>query len=596
MQRASEARRLMWSWSGGSGSSLILALSIALLPSDATAAADRFTVCSITINSDDEIRMLERFLPESEFQFVELTDHARTTAANGETSWFEKSCRSGVHCDVLVVSGHFGNTWAGNYGTTFAGRSGVTLSLAELERRRCDRSCDGILADPLEVFLFGCKTLSATSDGPMLPPGDLAAFGRYDVAPASAERIFDEARNKGEATSSRERMRFVFAGVPRVYGFTDVAPAGHRVAPLFEKYLAGVGDYAEHLRRLRATSSAGRFTPNDPLASALEPTCFAQCGGLDPAEAEYARNQRSCLLKDGGSQIVRRLEQVEKLLDEPRFLTHLPAIGAVVRAHDAGSSDPAAAAVLARIRNHARARNTTKQLLGELDDPTLRLEILRIGRSVGWITDAEALPVERQIVARLLRPPVYGEGRDLICGLGADVLGRIQIRAEDVPSETYRDEFGIQALACLKPADERIHERLARSLSDSREWIVRLAGLALGEMTQTGIAVRAAVLTTVGGEVVDRLLASVGGERVPETVTRRSRAAKSQLSRKGRTGNHRTISRSGRAVAKKTSAVSGAARRSPCRGASSCTRPVAARGGDAPRPADPSQVSPAHPM
>jgi hypothetical protein len=477
----------------------LLASLCALLSSAGAFAEDRFTVCSVTINSDDEIETLKRSLPGSEFQFVELTDHARMTAADGESSWLGRACRSGVRCDVLVVSGHFGNTWAGNYGTTFAGSSDATLSLEDLEQRRCDRSCPGILSDPLEVFLLGCKTLSSTADGPMLSPSDVAVLGRHRLSAASAQRIFDEARNGGDGTSSRQRMQFVFAGVPRVYGFTDVAPSGKRVAPLLESYLGSVGDYAEHLRRLKRTTSGNRSAPpNEALARALQPTCFAQCGGLDPEEPAYAREQQACRLEDERSPVVRRLEEIEGLLDEPGFASYLPAIDAFFRTREPASFTGAAAAALERIRGHARAQGVLAALQRDLQSPILRLEILRVARSVGWITETEALPVRRQIVKQLLQPPIYGEGRDLICGMGEEVLRRVAIRAEDVPPGVYRDEFGIQALGCLRPADERIRERLARSRSDSREWIARLAGLALERMRPVEAEVQMAVVDRIG--------------------------------------------------------------------------------------------------
>jgi hypothetical protein len=70
----------------------------------------------------------------------------------------------------------------------------------------------------------------------------------------------------------------------------------------------------------------------------------------------------------------------------------------------------------------------------------------------------------------------------LICALQSGVVDQMQIRAEDISPEVYQHEFGIQALGCLRPSDERIHERLARSLLDPREWIARLSGLALTGM------------------------------------------------------------------------------------------------------------------
>ena len=455
----------------------VLGAAIALLCVREASASDRFNVCSITINSDDEIRLLEKRLPASQFRFTELTDYARTSTPNGDSSWFGRACASGVRCDVLVVSGHFGNTWAGNYGTTFAGRSGVTLSLDELEARRCDQSCPGILGNPLEVFLLGCKTLADT-EGPALPSEDVAAFAKHQVTPAAAARILDEVRNGGEASSSRERMRFVFAGVPRIYGFTDVAPSGPRVAPYFDKYLKDVGDYAGHLGRLKAAATAGaQVRPNETLARALEPTCYTQTQGADPAGGEHARDAGACVLRDEERPVAARLEHVERLIDAPTFMTHLPAVDAFLRAHqrDVASDEPS----LQRIRAHARARHAVLDLMSGLDTPVLRLELVRMARSLGWLSPEEALPAQKQIALRLLSPPVWGEGRDFICGMDGDVLAKIDIRAEDVPPEVYWDEFGIQALGCLQPADARIQERLAQALTDSRTWIARASAKAL---------------------------------------------------------------------------------------------------------------------
>ena len=70
----------------------------------------------------------------------------------------------------------------------------------------------------------------------------------------------------------------------------------------------------------------------------------------------------------------------------------------------------------------------------------------------------------------------------MICGINPDVVKRMGIGAADVSPAVYRDEFGIQALGCLKPSDERVHERLARSLVDPREWIARLSAIALKGM------------------------------------------------------------------------------------------------------------------
>ena len=506
-------------------------------------AADRFNVCSITINSDDEIRTLKSRLPESEFRFVELTDYEHTTTADGDTSWFGRACRSGIHCDVLLVSGHFGNTWAGNYGTTFAGSSGSSLSLEELEQQRCEQSCPGILGDPLEVFLFGCKTLS-DGERQTLSQRDVAVLASHDVAPGMAARILDEVRNGGEGTSSRERMQFVFAGVPRIYGFSDVAPSGKRVAPLLDGYLQTIGDYAGHLRLLKAArgSAEGSFSPNEALARALEPTCFAEAGGLGLSDFEYSRDERTCFLRDERRLVAERLEHVEHLLDAPEFVTYLPAIDAFLRAHELAVFDAAAAVPLDRIRKHARARSAVLELLGGLDTPSLRLEIVRVARSLGWLSAAEALPIQRQIAIQLLRPPIWGEGRDLVCGMGRDVLERIDIRAEDVAPEVYQNEFGIQTLGCLKPADERIHERLARSLLDSREWIPPLTAIALQGMRPARLDVQPALVTQL--ERPQSVSQGVGRRIAPRAQALGSRRPRGHSRKRSRYPHRPAVARS----------------------------------------------------
>ena len=459
----------------------MLAALIVLFTAVSALADDRFTVCSVTINSDDEIRLFKKYLPASEFRFVELTAAAEAASPAASSPWLANTCDSGVSCDMLVVSGHFGNTWAGNYGTTFAGSSGMSLALTDLEQRRCDESCPGVVSDPLEVFLFGCKTLNDDSGG-ALSGNDVAALARHDLSASAAARLLDEAENGGEDSSSRRRMQFVFGGVPRLYGFTDVAPAGRRVAPLLENYLQGVGDYAAHLRSLRAIRAEhASVPPNDRLAHALEPTCFTQTEGLDPHGADYARSAEACAVGDERRPIAGRGERVAGLLDSGRFLGSLSAIDRFLARNPVGLFD-----------RGDGARVATRDLLGRLENPVLRLELLRVARRLRWVSDDESLAVERQVVLRLLRAPVYGEGRDLICGLGADSLSRIELRDEDVPLATYGDEYGIQALGCLKPSDERIRARLAQSASDSRDWIARSAATALSgtRVELRGVAAR----------------------------------------------------------------------------------------------------------
>jgi hypothetical protein len=473
---------------------------LALLYAAPARSAERFTVCSITINSEDEIRTFRERLPASQFDFVELTDPAtQTTPADGEPAWLARACQSGVRCDVLVLSGHFANTYAGSYGTTFAGDSGLSISLEQLGRRSCDQSCPGILSSPLEVFLFGCRTLATSLDAAPLPRGDLALLSSHQVPPRVAERIVEEVSYGGEDTSNLASMRLVFSGVPRLYGFSDKAPTGQNVAPRLEAYLRNGGDYGKHLRQLRAARDGKQvLAPNHALERSLQPSTFTQSSGLDLAEPEHELEARACFLGSERNPVLARLEHMEKLLEEPGFLAYMRAMGSFLRNHDPASFGTAELTVLERIRNHEPSRALVNELVRRLGNPILRHEILRVSRTIGWISENDGLPLQREIVLQLLTPPIYGKGRDLICGITPDVVERMGIRAGDVAPEVYRDEFGIQALGCLKPSDERIHERLARSLLDSRVWIAGLTAIALEGMSPVDVGVPMAPAAQLG--------------------------------------------------------------------------------------------------
>ena len=100
------------------------------------ASASPKTICSITINSDDEIQTFQKHLANKNFVFRELV--------TGDRDWLKKACQQGVKCDVVVMSGHFGGS--------FFGRKGF-LALEEMEAASCDTSCSGIFHKPVVCYL-----------------------------------------------------------------------------------------------------------------------------------------------------------------------------------------------------------------------------------------------------------------------------------------------------------------------------------------------------------------------------------------------------------------------------------------------------------
>ena len=78
-----------------SRSALVIALFAALTCGNV--AAQKKTVCTITVNSENEEDVMRARLPHDKFQFVELVEH-------GRPDWLASACQKKVQCDVLVIS------------------------------------------------------------------------------------------------------------------------------------------------------------------------------------------------------------------------------------------------------------------------------------------------------------------------------------------------------------------------------------------------------------------------------------------------------------------------------------------------------------
>ena len=201
----------------------LLAAFLALLAC-APAFADKKTVCTITVNSDDEKETLRARLPKDKFRFVELVEH-------GRSDWLASSCHKGIQCDVLVISGHFA-------GTNFFSEEIETqefLPVEEMERVSCSDSCPGLFSKLKEVYLFGCNTLNGETFESQT--AEVArSLMRDGTSKSDAERQ-SRALNGRYGETNRDRMRRIFANVPVIYGFSSKAPLGPAAAGSLGRYL-----------------------------------------------------------------------------------------------------------------------------------------------------------------------------------------------------------------------------------------------------------------------------------------------------------------------------------------------------------------------
>jgi hypothetical protein len=404
----------------------LLALLAVLLAAMPLAAAPK-TVCTITVNSDDEKEAMRARLPKGQYEFVELVE-------KGRPDWLRSSCQKKVRCDVLVVSGHF------NAGDDFYSdrlEKNEFLRVEELERASCSDSCPGLFSQLKEVYLFGCDSMKAVGDG-----------------------------DGGE--SSRERMQRIFAGVPAIYGFSSAAPVGPTAAMLLNKYFDGgahaFGSGRPDARMLRMFSrNSMTLTPGlrgEESASRRRQVCTFYDERL--AAAEKLRKVHAMMRRDLGEarQYFGRIEKLTQSLGE------------------AERSSPAFSQALAEIS----ADDATRERFlaaARASKPAMRARMASVAGTLGWLS-ADGLREENvALAADVLERPTLGFAEvDLVCTLGKDgylesAVGRLKAAAGSSATRATH----AAALACA--GDVESQGRAVRALASRDAADVQMAQLYL---------------------------------------------------------------------------------------------------------------------
>ncbi|MCZ0931608.1 MAG: hypothetical protein OXJ52_00425 [Oligoflexia bacterium] len=203
----------------------------------------KYQVCSITINSSDEIEAFKEFLPAQDFDFVELLPQAVNEKQDHSAHWFDTACEQNYRCDILVISGHFGGT--------FFGKSGYSLPTELMEEKSCQNKCQGVLSGVKEIFLFGCNTLADKTKDNRTYSEYLKVLLEDGMARETAERVV-AARYSPLETPFYERMNFIFSGSRAIYGFDQLSPLGKHIRKPLRAYFQSInedfGGYARYLK------------------------------------------------------------------------------------------------------------------------------------------------------------------------------------------------------------------------------------------------------------------------------------------------------------------------------------------------------------
>ena len=414
-------------------------------------AAERETVCTITVNSSDERDVFRKYLPADRYRFVELVEH-------GRPDWLRSACEQHVRCDVLVVSGHF----AGSEFYSSRPTVNETLKVDEMERAICTQSCPDVFSHLKEVYLFGCDTLkpeAVKSATPELVRAWVAA-GR---SPADAER---DARMLSEryGESSRDLMRRLFAHVPVIYGFASLAPLGRVSGPMLEHYFqSGAG------------VDVGSGQVNARLLSLFGPSSMVATSGQSDDEPYAPYRRETCRYYDERQTVAQRIGGVQALLDGDaialrmsfdRIESFFAGIGGAERGRPATSQ--ALQALGADAAGAARYLTLTR----ETRDPALRLRMIALARDIAWLDGAGELAEKRRLARDVIADPSMAFGEvELVCALNAD--GALDGALDGLAPLRTLSVAQAAGVACLGSTEAR--SRVLKALASTREADVQVA-------------------------------------------------------------------------------------------------------------------------
>lgn len=416
-------------------------------------AQARYTVCTATINSRDEGDTFKSQLNPADFDFVELTNFNDKT--QGSDNWFQHACESGVKCDVLVVSGHFG----GN----FFGASNYSLQLKDLETNSCQNRCPGILAHPKEVYLFGCNTLAGKEKDTRTPQQYLDVLVRDGVERADAERIV-AARYGPFGSSYRDRMERVFEGVPMIYGFSSIGPLGSHVKTSLSEYLSALGNLKVHLDSVNVRSD------NSTWMNVMKSYNRALGHGLTKNIPGYEIKTNSCSLSDDNKNLSERLSLATGMLEREPML-YLPTVSSFINSK---MEHPEYSTRDENDLKQTRAQLTQLTSRGDLFDlfkrtadmegvtASIKVDLLKSERNLGWITTSEFGSQMRQTFAAHTANPTTS-GSDFICSQISEDQKMVDfLNMNDINAYPFNALAQFKVAGCAKIKDSAITERALR--------------------------------------------------------------------------------------------------------------------------------------
>ncbi len=423
------------------------------------------TVCSITLNSEEEKQTFAEHLPN--FNHVELF--------SDKSNWLEDLKGKNIKCDILLISGHFGGSFFGDKGR---------LSLEQLEAASCNEDYKGIFKHPKEVFLFGCNTLAGKNKERRSLQELVQVYMEHDMTRSQAEQTAAFLLSPF-GSSFHDRMRRVFDNPQtRVYGFDGSAPSGRNVEPLLNNYFRSVPNYLQHLQLTGL---------NQNLASALRNTVYTQALEIQQKENPI------CVLQSKTRTPAQKLQWINQVVStSSNPLAIVPNINLfirdVFRSNTPFGLEPNIQQQISILQNN---QNFKQKSLEFIDTPidglmSIQFKVADFARMMGWMNKAQYQEFAIEQLGDIFKNNLTLEQKDRVCSM--DVQADLEL--SQLPKEKWTVET-IAAIGCLKVQILAVNLELAKYLKDQNSYFRKDAAGALGKIKHQDIRISLALVETI---------------------------------------------------------------------------------------------------
>ena len=407
----------------------------------------KFQVCSITINSSDEIEIFKEFLPDQGFEFVELLPYAVNEKRDHSSHWFDLACEKNYRCDILVISGHFGGT--------FFGKSSYSLPIELMEEKSCQNKCQGILSEVKEIFLFGCNTLANKTKDNRTYLEYLQVLLDDGMTRETAERVV-AARYSPLETPFYDRMNFIFSSSHAIYGFDELSPLGKHMRKPLRAYFHSInqdfGSYSAYLK-----SEQYKRPLNKQLFQHLPRPHFT----LNQAKLSLSHENRTqklffknkCRLYDKKEPFINRVQALEEIFHSSKSGSAFFALNYFLNKNEKGLKEGRGSSVFRSIRRNPDLAEEFLSYYPHLNFlPYVKMLYLNILEKFQWMDPVELQLLRKETLLELIKKPDTESYASILLLLKAGQLKKSQfyVSKEDLSEGYVENIWGLLILEKLR--------------------------------------------------------------------------------------------------------------------------------------------------